>query len=98
MRRAWFLWLVLLQGCASIPVRTPEFPAAELARADRLVSEGCYTCLIEARETLTGLTAGPYRAVVLQRLLEVQWLIVLRHKELAMPATGALAEANKTAD
>jgi tetratricopeptide (TPR) repeat protein len=98
MRRAWLLWLVLLPGCASIPVRAPEFPAAELARADRLVSEGCYTCLIEARDTLTGLTAGPYRPVVLQRLLEVQWLIVLRHKELAMPATGALAEANRTAD
>lgn len=78
-------------------MRLPAFPEALAARAAASVSEGCYTCLVEARDGYAAIANGPFRDRILPRLFESQLLLVLRHKELAMPATDLRAAAADTA-
>src|SRR6187402_1803574 len=91
------LLLIWLPGCASLPAPPPTFPADTVARANQLVSDGCYECLLEARDVFRELAAGPYRAHALPSLFETELLLVLRRKELAMDHRAALAEARRTA-
>lgn len=94
MQKIWIAGFLLLSACASVPVApTPVYPADEVARAGRRVAEGCYTCLLDARDTYGRLSTGPFRAEILPKLFEVQMLLVLRHKELAMPFEEELAGA-----
>jgi len=81
--------------CASAPIRPESYPA--LARADRLVLDGCYDCLLEARAVYEGLATGRARPLVLSRLFETDILLALREKELAIPAESTLARATALA-
>lgn len=92
MRRALLLGCLLgsfanLVACASAPVK-PAAPAFDLARADALLTGGCYDCLTDALDIYTGAAAVPkLRASVLPRLFETTVLLGLREKELALDAT-----------
>jgi tetratricopeptide (TPR) repeat protein len=80
-----------LAACASAPLKKGPDPA--LARADILVSEGCYDCLIEARDIYATAAVGAARASVLPRLFETTVLLGLREKELALDPAARFADA-----
>lgn len=80
----------------------PALEAARLAAALRAqaasrVLEGCYDCLLEAKAAYSKLAAGPNRPEMLIRLFEVELLIALREKELAIDASAALTRARGVA-
>jgi tetratricopeptide (TPR) repeat protein len=75
----------------------PFFPAAAVAPADARLEEGCYTCLLDARDRYATLADGPFHTALLPRVFEAQLLIVLREKELAVPFTQSLADAHRLA-
>jgi hypothetical protein len=91
MRKLSFVAAALLaSACAT---RGPQVSlSAELARADNLIRQGCYDCLIEAAGIYAGLGSTHRRAVV-GRMLEVELLLVLREKELAIDPAGRLTAA-----
>lgn len=78
-------------SCASAPIRPEGDPA--LARADRLVLDGCYDCLLDARAVYQELATDRDRPLVLSRLFETDILLALREKELAIPVDSTLARA-----
>ena len=78
-------------ACASAPIRPESYPA--LARADRLVLDGCYDCLLEARAAYQELATGRTRPLVVLRLFETNILLAIRERELAIPADSTLARA-----
>lgn len=81
--------LVLAVGvgaCASAPKVQPG--VIELAKADTLVSEGCYDCLTQARDIYATFAVGKARPSILPRLFETTVLLGLREKELAMDPTS----------
>lgn len=82
---------VTASACASAPIRPERYPA--LARADSLVLDGCYDCLLEARALYQDLATGRTRPLVVLRLLETNILLALREKELAIPADSTIARA-----
>jgi tetratricopeptide (TPR) repeat protein len=87
-------------GCVTHRVRLPDprrSAAEELAQADRQVLAGCYTCLLEARDTYIRLHAGPLAGQAAARRFEVEILIALRDKELAVDADAAMARASAAA-
>lgn len=73
-------------GCASVPVSDP-FDTSRL-RADALVLEGCYACLLEAQALYDSLPASPATAL---RRFETALLIVIREKELAADTAPSFA-------
>lgn len=77
-----FVGLLAAGACASAPKTQPG--VLELAKADRLVSEGCYDCLSEAREIYATFAVGKARPSILPRLFETTVLLGLREKELAL--------------
>lgn len=89
--------LVLASGCAS--GRLKRESASALAAADARVLEGCYDCLIEARETYARLAASQYvnRDTAALRLLETELLLTLREKELVLKWGPTLARARAEA-
>lgn len=82
-------------ACASAPIKPEGYHA--LARADGLVLDGCYDCLLEARTVYEGLAVGRARPMVLPRLFQTELLLVLREKELALPSDSTLARAGAIA-
>ncbi len=78
-------------ACASAPIRPEGYQA--LARGDRLMLDGCYDCLLEARAAYQGLATGRARPLILLRLFETELLLAIREKELAIPADSSLARA-----
>lgn len=93
MGQRWLAGVVVVvsMGCASAPIRKADEVA--LAAADAKVLEGCYDCLIEARTTYARLAVGRARPLLLSKLLEVELLVALREKELAMDAGPSIARA-----
>jgi tetratricopeptide (TPR) repeat protein len=88
MRSArWVGCLLLAAGCASAPIRPQD--QVRLDAAEALTREGCYDCLIEARDTYAELAVGRARPLIVQRLFEVELLIGLREKELAIDSTAS---------
>jgi tetratricopeptide (TPR) repeat protein len=85
----------LLEGCASTPIKKPDLAA--LARADALVLDGCYDCLLDARSIYERVAVGKARPLVVTRLFETDLLIALREKELAIDATASLERAQDLA-
>jgi tetratricopeptide (TPR) repeat protein len=81
-------------GCASATLKRSDERA--VARADALVGEGCYTCLIEARNLYETTLARRRPPALVQRLFEVELLLGLREKELALDA-AALVRARALA-
>ena len=91
MRRLWLAGLVVWVGCASAPIRKQD--QISLAKADALVLQGCYDCLLEARTIYDRVAVGQARPLVVTRLFETELLIALREKELALDWREALGRA-----
>jgi hypothetical protein len=87
--------LVASSACASVRVKRTEERA--VARADALVREGCYTCLIEARDLYQSTLVRRRPPVLVQRLFEVELLIALREQELALDASATFDRARALA-
>lgn len=80
-------------GCAT---RSRAVELATLqARADDLVRQGCYDCLLEARDVYEQLSATA--PGVAARRVEIELLLALREKELAIDSTEALERARALA-
>ena len=79
--------------------------AAEAARiaaetrafAELRVSEGCYDCLLEAKGAYEKLGVTQGRPSVAMRLFEIELLLTLRERELAMDSAASLARARALA-
>lgn len=97
MRTRWLAALCFVAGCASAPVRPAATPAVDLRAADARLLQGCYDCLIEARDAYARAAVGRYRPLVLPRLFEAELLVALREKEFAIDARAALARARALA-
>ena len=95
MRRVWLGAVLVSAACASAPIKKPEQVA--LDQADALVRQGCYDCLLEARTTYARVAVGKARPLVIGRLFEVELLLSLREKELAMDHQPALDRARALA-
>src|SRR6187549_2578900 len=91
MRSLIALILLVSAGCASAPIKKTD--AASLVVADTRLLEGCYTCLLEARDVFTRVAVGKARPLVIARLFETQVLIGMRERELAMDSSEAFAKA-----
>lgn len=91
MRKWGALILLLAAGCASAPIKRSD--QASLVVAETRVLEGCYTCLLEARDVFTRVAVGKARPLVVGRLFEVQVLIGMRERELALDSTEAFTRA-----
>ncbi len=93
MRTIWVGAVVLALGCAGAPVQPAPSIDADLARADARLLQGCYRCLIDARDDYARLASGPFRAVVVPRLFDAELLIAMRLKELAMDGAEPIEAA-----
>ena len=91
-RTLWILALGVLPGCASgrPPITAPD---TSIEDADARVAQGCYDCLIDARERYLVLNQGRSWPTVIRRLFEVDLLIAMRERELGLDPSAALAAA-----
>ncbi len=88
--------VLLMAACAARGARVT--PAADIARADQLVVDGCYRCLQEALAIYERLQRTARSPVALrQGAFETAVLIVLREKELGIPFEAALAKVRALA-
>lgn len=96
--------LLLAAGCAPKTLAPdPGLFALQQAvvaagRAEARVLDGCYKCLLEARDTYTSLLDGPLAESVRPRLFEAALLVTLREKELALPFESSLTRAKAAAE
>jgi tetratricopeptide (TPR) repeat protein len=93
MQRVWaVLAAAMLSACAAHkPPTDPRVAAlAAIDRADARLRDGCYACLIEARDAYVGLLTSPLGDLARQRRFEAELLIVLREKELAIDTTSSM--------
>jgi len=97
MRTQWIAALLLLVsvGCASAPIKRAD--EASLVVAQTRVLEGCYSCLLEARDIYARVAVGKARPLVIARLFEVQVLIGMRQREFALDSGEAFAKARALA-
>lgn len=95
MRTLVIVLLALSVGCASAPIKRAD--EASLAVAQTRVLEGCYACLLEARDVFERVAVGKARPLVIARLFEVQVLIGMRERELAMDSREAFTKARALA-
>ena len=79
-------------ACATRSAGVPT-PSREQAAADELVRQGCYDCLLEARAIYERVPASARRPLLI-RMLEVELLLALREKELALDTAATMARAN----
>ncbi|MEO6223579.1 MAG: hypothetical protein ABIP90_10020 [Vicinamibacterales bacterium] len=91
MRRLAVLILLVSAGCASAPIRRAD--QASLMVAETRLLEGCYVCLLEARDVFGRVAVGKARPLVIAKLFEAYVLIGLRERELAMDSSEAFAKA-----
>jgi tetratricopeptide (TPR) repeat protein len=71
-------------------------PPAPQLKADELVRQGCYACLLEARAVYDAVPTSARRALLVP-MLEVELLIALREKELALDPAEAMKRATAIA-
>jgi tetratricopeptide (TPR) repeat protein len=98
--RSWLAGLCILSviGCGAKKPVVPQPPdLSGLEKADALVLQGCYDCLLDAQGTYRRIGRGAGRPLVLNRLFETSVLIGLRHKELALDPSEPFAEARSVA-
>src|SRR5579864_4586726 len=99
MRKAWVVLAVAIAGaagaCASAPLKKADLAALAIADAREL--DGCYDCLTEARDTYARIGVGRARPLVVTRLFEVELLLALRAKELAMDPAASFQQAQALA-
>jgi len=86
---------LVMGGCASARLRPAD--VASLAAADALVRQGCYECLVEARDTYERVAVRKARPTVLPRLFETTVLVALRERELAIDNGPAYEKAKALA-
>src|SRR5690242_19789370 len=92
MRKLWPLaGLWLWAACTSTPIK-PEAPI-DLTAADAKRREGCYDCLLEARDFYQRSAIGITRPLALRRWFETELLIALRERELAVDNSITVARA-----
>lgn len=92
--------LSTLIGCATGgPVRVASCvpPVGSQSVADSLVREGCYNCLLKARDAYERLFSGCNSSPLLVRLFETQLLVTLRERELAIEDGPSTAVAEQLA-
>ena len=85
-------------GCSAARLRDANRRA--MAAADARVLDGCYDCLLEARDVYSKIVASKDRktaAVVLPRLFETELLLALREKELALDTRATVDRARALA-
>jgi tetratricopeptide (TPR) repeat protein len=94
MRLRLLILLLIANGCA------PKGPSpqllAEMAKAEALQSEGCYTCLKESLaifEKLSQAKVPP--AGIAEKRFDTALLIAIREKELSVPGDESFARARK---
>jgi len=93
-RLAVVLCLGLTAGaCASAPIKKKD--TVDLAKADKLVADGCYDCLTEALGIYERIGVGKARPLIIQRIFETDVLLGLRLKELAVRASERFDAARK---
>jgi tetratricopeptide (TPR) repeat protein len=85
------LALLLAVGCASAPIKKAD--QASLAVAETRLLDGCYRCLLEARDTFERVAVGKARPLVVARLFETYVLIGLREREVAQDGRESFAKA-----
>jgi tetratricopeptide (TPR) repeat protein len=93
LRTLHFVVAVLVSGCAT---RRSAPAPLDLARADELVRQGCYACLIDAR-AIYDRAAGAERPRTRIGALEVELLLALREKELSIDSAATMARARAMA-
>src|SRR5687768_10037033 len=81
--------LIVAAGCAA---RSTPSTVAGQVRADALVREGCYDCLLDARAAYERL---PSSSATLVKLIEVNFLLALREKELALDPAASIDRATQ---
>ena len=92
----WVLvFLAIAVGCGRPPVAHPDL--ALQARAEAALLQGCYDCLLEARDGFSRLGAGEARPAWVARMFEVELLLALRDKELGLSPAEPLATARRLA-
>lgn len=80
-------------SCAAKSPDAARQAAALRSQAEAKVLAGCYDCLLEARDIYAGLAVGRNRPPLILRLFEVELLLALREKELAMDPSATVARA-----
>jgi tetratricopeptide (TPR) repeat protein len=95
MRKLGVLLLLVSAGCASAPIKKAD--ELSLVQAQTRVLEGCYRCLIEARDVFERIAVGKARPLVVVRLFETYVLIGLRERELALDSSQAFGKARALA-
>jgi tetratricopeptide (TPR) repeat protein len=95
-RSCWFVLAGLLAGCA--PVRPPlTVPDTAIADADARIRDGCYQCLIDARDRYRALVEARAWPTVVRRLFEAELLVAMRERELGLDPAASLAAAAERA-
>ena len=83
------LGLLVFSGCAARGP-SPQL-TAEIAKAEALMAEGCYTCLKESLAIFEKhLQAKRPAPGVLEHAFDAAILIAVREKELGIPAKAAM--------
>ena len=99
MQRVLIVLLVSAAAWSCAGKRPDAARQAALLRsqAEAKVLAGCYDCLLEARDIYAGLAVGQNRPPLVLRLFEVELLLALREKELAMDASVTMQRARDLA-
>ncbi len=87
----------LLVACGPKKPNAAQVLAQARASAQARVLEGCYTCLLEARAILAEVALGKVRPSLVVPMFEVELLINLRERELAMDGSDSLTRAQSLA-
>lgn len=95
MRRLSLAAVCLAAACHHAPLN--KAAVVDLAKADALVWQGCYDCLLDARGMYERLAVGRARPLVVEQLFETNLLIGLRERELALDSTAAFDRARANA-
>lgn len=85
----------LTAGCRHEPLS--KAAQVDLTKADALMWQGCYDCLLDARGIYERLAIGRARPLVVEQLFEVNLLIGLRERELALDSTASFDRARANA-
>jgi tetratricopeptide (TPR) repeat protein len=86
--------IALAAACGPKKPGPKERLAEARASAQARVLEGCYTCLLDARAIYAGVAVGKVRPSLVVPMFEVELLINLRERELAIDWSDSLARAH----
>ena len=93
MLRRFSLVVVFLAAACAPKGPSPQL-IAEMAKAEALQSQGCYTCLKESLAIFEKLLQAKVRpAGVAERAFDTALLVAVREKELGMPSDESMAKA-----